>query len=380
MNKLILAVAIVVSLFAMPAPAAARSLTAQKAQKIARKLIGEWTDSVRKATSEAYQSKKMTIDGHTMPLAWSVDSTKGAHKMPLYISLHGGGGAPAELNDQQWRNQQVIYKTDGVYLCPRAPFNTWDLHFHPESDTFYRRIIAMMVAWLDVDPNRVYLMGYSAGGDGVWRLAPRMADTWAAASMMAGHPGDVRLENLYNLPFMIWCGGNDAAYDRNNQCRQRIAQMDSLHRVHPDGYRFEGHIIEGKGHWMDRVDTAAVSWMAQYERNPFPSVIVWRQSDVQKPYFYWISVPTDELARDKELRLHASGNTIDIDHSDYSQITLWLSDQLFDLDSPITVRHRGRTLFQGRVRRSAATLRHTLFQRNDPSYMCPAQLTLQLAK
>ena len=40
----------------------------------------------------------------------------------------------------------------------------------------------------DVNPNKVYLLGYSAGGDGVYQLAPRMADRWAAAAMMADSP------------------------------------------------------------------------------------------------------------------------------------------------------------------------------------------------
>ena len=40
------------------------------------------------------------------------------------------------------------------------------------------------IVFEDVDPNRVYLLGYSAGGDGVYQLAPRMADRFAAASMM----------------------------------------------------------------------------------------------------------------------------------------------------------------------------------------------------
>jgi poly(3-hydroxybutyrate) depolymerase len=50
-------------------------------------------------------------------------------------------------------------------------------------------------------------MGYSAGGDGVFQIAPRMADHWAAAAMMAGHPGDAAALNLRNLPFTIFMGG-----------------------------------------------------------------------------------------------------------------------------------------------------------------------------
>lgn len=369
---------IVIGIFSFaqyPVDAAEKALTAKEAEKVTQKLLAEWTDSVRRATAETFRQHAMTIDDLTMPLAWSINGDSIAR--PLYISLHGGGGAPPELNDQQWRNQQMLYRTDGVYLCPRAPFNTWDLHFRPESDLFYRRIIAMMVAWLGVDPNRVYLMGYSAGGDGVWRLAPRMADVWAAASMMAGHPGDVRLDNLYNLPFMIWCGANDAAYDRNRQSQQRILQMDSLHTAHPDGYRFEGHIVEGKGHWMDRVDTAAVAWMAQYRRNPLPATIVWCQEEVLTPYFYWIGIPNEEMARGKEVRLRRHGNTIDIECLDYTTLTLFLNDQMMNLNRPVTVRYQGRTLFRGKVKRHASTLHYTLFQRNDPSYIFPAQITIK---
>ena len=43
-----------------------------------------------------------------------------------------------------------------------------------------------MIAFYGVDSDRVYLMGYSAGGDGVYQVAPRMADRFAAAAMMAG--------------------------------------------------------------------------------------------------------------------------------------------------------------------------------------------------
>ena len=46
------------------------------------------------------------------------------------------------------------------------------------------RLIENLVALQEVNPNRVYLMGYSAGGDGVYQVAPRMADTLAAAAMM----------------------------------------------------------------------------------------------------------------------------------------------------------------------------------------------------
>lgn len=356
-----------------------RPLTASRSYSKAEALKAQWMDSVRKATDNIFTDKEIRIGDLVMPLAWTVYAPDGADDLALYISLHGGGGAPPQLNDQQWRNQQVLYHPQhAVYLCPRAPFNTWDLHFRPELDEFYHRIVLMAVSHLHVNPDKVYLMGYSAGGDGVWRLAPRMADTWAAASMMAGHPGDVSLVGLRNTPFMIWCGADDAAYNRNLECQKRIAEMDSLHRADPEGYRFEGHIVADKGHWMDRADTAAVAWMAQYTRNPYPQRIVWQQGDALHEHFYWLSAPPDELAKGKEVRVDIEGDTVRILRCDYTSLTISLCDSLLDLDRPVTVVYQGRMLFEGRVARRASTLRRTLATRADPAYIFPAQLTLRL--
>ena len=177
--------------------------TAQESAKYEKLLLAEWKDSVHHALADAFNAKQMCIGRDTMPLHWSIYGEKPTDGYALFISLHGGGGAPAELNDSQWENQKRLYHPqNAVYLCPRAITNTWDLHFVPQADAFYRNIIMMAEAMLDVNPNKVYVMGYSAGGDGVWRLAPRMADSWAAASMMAGHPGDVSLVNLRNVPFI----------------------------------------------------------------------------------------------------------------------------------------------------------------------------------
>ena len=74
--------------------------------------------------------------------------------------------------------------------------DTWDCHFNPESYPLYDRLIENLIAFYDVDPNRVYLMGFSAGGDGVYGVTSKMADRFAAANMSAGHPNGLPLWNL----------------------------------------------------------------------------------------------------------------------------------------------------------------------------------------
>ena len=138
--------------------------------------------------------------------------------------------------------------------------------------------------------------------------------------------------------------------------------------------------MEGKGHWMDRADTVAVTWMSKYQRNPYPKKIVWRQEEVLRPAFYWISVPKEEMQRGKTIRLSADKNIIDITECDYREVTLLLSDEIVDLDKKVTVRYQGKKLFKGKLKRTAQTLRQTMQERGDYRYAFPAKVTLKITK
>lgn len=338
----------------------------------------QWLDSLRTATAEVIRDSIIRQDGDSMKLWWTVYGEAPADGRSLWISLHGGGGTTPEVNDQQWRNQMRLYRPqEGVYVAPRSPLEAWDMWCQQPIDSMYRVLIRTMIAHYDVNPDKVYLLGYSAGGDGVWRMAPRMADHWAAASMMAGHPGDVRLENLLNTPFMIWCGANDAAYNRNRLDRERGVQMDSLQRVCPDGYVHETHIMEGKGHWMDREDAAALPWMAKFQRQAWPKHIIWQQEAVLRPDFYWLSAPRRELKRGMRVDAEVNGNTIIISRCDYSELSLYLSDELVNLKKPVTVKLRGKKVFKGKVKPSAETYRQTLHLRQDPRFAAPCQIVVR---
>lgn len=131
---------------------------------------------------------------------------------PLYIALHGGGGAPEESNNEQWLQMTDYYKgavSNGIYVACRGIEDVWNTHFVDDSYPLYDRLIENMILLKHADPNRVYLLGFSAGGDGVFAVAPRMADRFAAVNMSSGHPNGVSLLNAANLPFEIQVGIRD---------------------------------------------------------------------------------------------------------------------------------------------------------------------------
>jgi poly(3-hydroxybutyrate) depolymerase len=134
-----------------------------------------------------------------MKYTLTVKGAKPKEGFPLYIALHGGGSAPKAVNDGQWQQMRFYYlqsvKT-GVYVATRGIRDTWNPHSNEESYPLYDTLIRHLIAEHDVDPNRVYLLGYSAGGDGVYQITPRMADRFAAVNMSAGHPNGINLVNL----------------------------------------------------------------------------------------------------------------------------------------------------------------------------------------
>ena len=362
-------------------PFALVPLSKAQAEQARQILVAEHQKRLRVERAAEHEAKLLTLGELKMPYEVRVFGERPAAGHSLYLSMHGGGGAPKRVNDQQWRNQQGLYELEeGIYVAPRAPTDTWNLWHQDHIDVLFARLIENMIVFEGIDPNRVYITGYSAGGDGVYQLAPRMADRLAAAAMMAGHPNETQPLGLRNLPFTLHMGELDAAYDRNKIAEQWSQQLAKLQQEDSGGYVHWVKIHTGKGHWMDRDDAEGVKWMAQHARNMIPERVVWLQDDVLQQRFYWLSVG-DQPAREREKVIaRRSGQKIEIESSDRASLVLLLRDDMLDLDTEITVVSGDQVLFQGKVSRTIASLAATLGDRGDPSAMFSAQVPIALQR
>ena len=315
----------------------------------------------------------------TMPFSYRVFGEPEENGRRLYISMHGGGGAPARVNDRQWENQKQLYEPEeGVYLAPRAPTDTWNLWHQGHIDGMFQRLIENLVIFEGVDPNRVNLMGYSAGGDGVYQVAPRMADRFAAAAMMAGHPNEARPLGLRNIPFAIYVGGLDSGYNRNKVAEDWGQKLKALQQADPEGYQHLVTIYPEKGHWMDREDASAVPWMAEFERNPVPRRIVWWQDDVTHDAFYWLKVNEEQRQAGVLVEAGIDGQTVSVTSDELDELIILLDDRLLDLDRPVRIQSEGQVVFEGMLPRTLRNLVQTLQQRGDAELMFSASQTVRL--
>jgi hypothetical protein len=205
-----------------------------------------------------------------------------------------------------------------------------------------------------------------------------MADRFAAAAMMAGHPNETSPLGLRNIGFALHVGGRDGAYRRNEVAREWKQQLAKLHADDPGGYRHQVVIHEDKGHWMDHEDAEALSWMAEFVRDPRPKRIVWKQDDVTHARLYWLAVDSEQQKAGALIRADCSGQTVDIQSNDVAAVTVQLDDELVDLDQPITIRLNDREHFSGRAERTIGGLIQSLSERADRSCLYPARVTVGL--
>ena len=86
-----------------------------------------YVDSAKHSARAANSAARCAIVGEGVELAgktlrWEErvfgDTPTNGHS--LWISMHGGGNAPARINDRQWTNQISLYKlAEGIYVAPR---------------------------------------------------------------------------------------------------------------------------------------------------------------------------------------------------------------------------------------------------------------------
>ena len=352
-------------------------LSKEDAKKTLTDLWSKHKSLLRKERAKEISAKKITLNGKTLRYTEKFFGSAPKAGRALWISMHGGGSAPASVNDQQWQNQIQLYQPkEGYYVAPRAPTDSWNMWFQPHITPLFDRLIENFVVKNRVNPNKIYVMGYSAGGDGVYQIGPRMADRWAAASMMAGHPNDAQPDNLRNIGFGLFMGGDDSSYNRNGMAEKWKGLLSKLKKGDPGGYDHRVRIYPGLGHWMQLKDAEALPWMAKFTRNPWPDKVIWRQDSVTQTRFYWLGVSESDHVNGRRIEATVKGQTISLTAKQTSRVKVRLSDELVDLDRDLVVKLNGKQKFSGKVDRLTSQMSVSLSERADHTSAASATITV----
>ena len=289
----------------------------------------------------------------------------------LFVCLHGGGQGAPQMNDDQWRNiipfENNGFKQGTIAVAPRGITNTWNLHFVNESFPAITRLVENYIIFRNVDPNKVYLMGFSAGGDGTYSLSERIPYLFAACSPQAGHPNGINTVNLCNLPTYLAAGEKDTAFKRNQICVDYYRKILDQNGKYLGNYIAKVEVVAGSGHsfqcWKtprnsffngannaSKSNDTAFTFMYSYTRNPNPTKISCDVKTFLTPLrnyytqrgnsFYNIELgknPPDMI----QLEINYDNNTINIKEG--NNFKLNLNSALFKKGNVVNVNHQGKT-------------------------------------
>ena len=194
--------------------------------------------------------------------------------------------------------------------------------------------------------------------------------------MCAGHPNDVTPEGLRNLPFFLYMGGDDAAYNRNTVVREFSAKIDVLQAADPAGYVHRLTVYPGLPHNMQSREAEMIPRMSPLAR---ASLAEARGVETERPrhctpgFTGWNARPR-RCSPTKSMPRASKGKPSPSKRPSTGSLTLRLSDALLDLDRPVRVVEGGRTLFEGAVPRSFAAVEQSLREREDPESVATALL------
>lgn len=201
-----------------------------------------------------------------------------AGKLPLLISLHGGG--------QRWWNmslqEQLAISAPGGKIEKLRGFkklrgydlaelagkgmillepNTAGLWDAGTLDTMLDYVLAN---YPKIDKDRVYVMGYSMGGRGTWAWINESADRFAAAAPCGFNPADTGdVKKLVKLPIWAMAGGADG--DRTTGVRKMVERLRAAGNLNVKHTEFEGadHRAGGTAVFSS---VELVEWMLGFKR------------------------------------------------------------------------------------------------------------------
>jgi predicted esterase len=331
------------------------------------------------ALKKDYEDKVARNNSYQSPFTVKTVGKRPENGWPLFIAMHGGGGAPQEVNDSQWRVMQRYYKDHEelggyLYVALRAPNNEWNGFYADYVYPLVDNLIKEFNLYGDIDPNKVFLMGYSHGGYGAFAIGPKMPDHFAAIHASAAAPtgGDTSAKTLRNTVFTFMVGEKDLAYGRLDRCKEFDALIKKLRGDRTDIYSVTLDVKLGYPH-SGLPDRDMIKDMYAATRNTTPPELTWELTDSVIHNFFWLRVA--EPSRGQELDATCKENKIVVQQKNVKSADILLDSRLIDFSKPVVIETDGK-INEKKLAPSVQTLCETLQERGDPDLAFTARVPL----
>jgi len=261
-------------------------------------------DPIAKRTGAMRLAHIARADDKPQPVAVYVPKTS-SKKVPLYVGLHGMNGGPMSMlrvffgGDDEKKSMGELERG----MASIAPIDAFVIAPHAHGNTMYRQLgeeeVMDAIAWArarwpNIDPDRIYLTGFSMGGIGAASIALHHPDFFAASQPLCGyHSYFIRrdvvgrprrpweqflledrsnvswVENGSRLPLWIIHGMKDLPEENSGVLIDAYEKKNfSIKHDHPDlGHDVWGLAYENMQH---------LAWFGGKRRNPHPKQVRFR--------------------------------------------------------------------------------------------------------
>ncbi|MBU4461128.1 MAG: hypothetical protein KJ579_11210, partial [Verrucomicrobia bacterium] len=268
-----------------------------------------------------------------------------ARPWPVILALHGQTGRAAAMGGF-WGATAARYGF--ILLSPEYVYGRADGYNGTEDE--HRAVLGALrdaSRTLNLDWDRVFLIGHSQGGHAAWEIGSAHAGTFAGVVPLIGVlPFRPLHFNYRNTPAYVIDGSDDGtapSYNRASIAELAALGCDATYVEYP-----------GRGHEAFSEEYPAVAeWMLQRHRDPGPARVVLRAARPGDLECRWIRItetppspPSDAAVKADELPQVVAawrGDTIEMRADNVLALQVGLPPELAKYDRPLTIVCNGRT-------------------------------------
>ncbi len=353
---------------------------------------------------------RSSYTAHGKEFFYSVDvpsSYDPERRYQVRFQLHGG----VSRDSNRPRGDGSIGALAGaeqIYILPTGWVDA--MWWSPIQLENLRTILDLVKRAYNVDENRVAVSGVSDGGTGAYYVAMKDSTPYASFEPLNGNimvlrsedlmVGDLFPNNLRNKPLFVVNGGRDPLYPTSYVGpyveHLKAKGVEVVYKPQPNGVHNTA--------WWPEVKDPFEAFVRAHPRNPLPDRLTWEsEGSPIDNRAHWLVI--DRVARDRRnepdlddvnlitdvgpmmfdhsrpsgrVDLVRTGNTVTAATKGVAEFTLLISPDAFDLAQPIKVVANGRTVFDGRVEPSLATLLKWAARDNDRAMLFAAEIQVRL--
>ncbi len=346
-----------------------------------------------------------SLDGSKLAYHIAVpEEAKTEEELPLLVSLHGQGGDG--LKWLQMRLDELKIRRYYI-LAPHAGRAGWG-----HSRLGYSNVLDPLrdaLARYNIDPDRVWLDGFSMGANAVWQIGSLYADRFAALAPRGGCPHFMKIKgeggamevrpfyvrNTKALPVTWTVGSQDKGLPL-----ETVRAIRGI--VGAWSHELDYREVEAGHEWFDDETPRIMGWLQKKRRVADPLEVRWSAWEMAFTRGYWIEVlepsgaeriklPVRDaegqeietrMGLDAEVRVSAiarrKSNSIELTCEGVKKLRLWLNDRLVDLSKPVIVRVNNKKAAEETPVINVKRMLDEVRRRGDASLLYPAEITVKV--